>query len=111
MSYQRVHISEAKFSIQRYSISYSNRKLQRILDHWQPQGKEVVLGDLVLQQNILQFLYPACYIHAGSCHTLWLEIALALLISTSIKIIKNEVGCRDDTMPKTVDARRHCEEE
>ena len=32
-------------------------------------------------------------------------------IYTSIKIIKNEVGCRDDTMPKTVDTRRHCEEE
>ena len=30
---------------------------------------------------------------------------------TSIKIIKNEVGCRDDTVPKTVDTRRHCEEE
>ena len=29
---------------------------------------------------------------------------------TSIKIIKNEVGCRDDTVPKTVDTRRHCEE-
>ena len=25
--------------------------------------------------------------------------------------IKNEVGCRDDTVPKTVDTRRHCEEE
>ena len=24
---------------------------------------------------------------------------------------KNEVGCRDDTVPKTVDTRRHCEEE
>ena len=30
---------------------------------------------------------------------------------TSIKIIKNEVGCRDDTVPKTVDTRRHCEED
>ena len=30
---------------------------------------------------------------------------------TSVKIIKNEVGCRDDTVPKTVDTRRHCEEE
>ena len=30
---------------------------------------------------------------------------------TSIKIIKNEVGCRDDTVPKTVDTRSHCEEE
>ena len=25
--------------------------------------------------------------------------------------IKNEVGCRDDTVPKTVGTRRHCEEE
>ena len=25
---------------------------------------------------------------------------------TSVKIIKNEVGCRDDTVPKTVDTRR-----
>ena len=24
---------------------------------------------------------------------------------------KNEVGCRDDTVPKTVNTRRHCEEE
>ena len=30
---------------------------------------------------------------------------------TSVKIIKNEVGCRDDTVPKTVDTRRHCKEE
>ena len=30
---------------------------------------------------------------------------------TSVKIIKNEVGCRDDTMPKTVETRRHCEED
>ena len=32
-------------------------------------------------------------------------------IYTSIKIIKNEVGCRDDAMPKTGDTRRHCEVE
>ena len=25
---------------------------------------------------------------------------------TSVKIIKNEVGCRDDTVPKTVETRR-----
>ena len=31
------------------------------------------------------------------------------LSETSIKIIKNEVGCRDDTVPKTVDTKRHCE--
>ena len=32
-------------------------------------------------------------------------------VITSIKIIKNDVGCRDDTVPKTVDTRRYCEEE
>ena len=26
-------------------------------------------------------------------------------------IIIQVVGCRDDTVPKTVDTRRHCEEE
>ena len=33
------------------------------------------------------------------------------ICETSVKIIKNEVGCMDDTVPKTVDTRRHCEEE
>ena len=32
-------------------------------------------------------------------------------ITTSVKIIKNEEGCRDDTVPKTVETRRHCEED
>ena len=36
---------------------------------------------------------------------------LKKISETSVKIIKNEVGCRDDTVPKTVDTRRHCEEE
>ena len=40
-----------------------------------------------------------------------IKINESALLLTSIKIIKNEVGCRDDTMPKTVDTRRHCEEE
>ena len=30
---------------------------------------------------------------------------------TSVKIIKNEVGCRDETVPKTIETRRHCEED
>ena len=30
---------------------------------------------------------------------------------TSVKIIKNGVGCRDDTVPKTVETRRHYEED
>ena len=44
----------------------------------------------------------------------WLQSRLCLdkkISETSIKIIKNEVGCRDDTMPKTVGTRRYCEEE
>ena len=31
-----------------------------------------------------------------------------MFTSTSVKIIKNEVRCRDDTVPKTVDTRKHC---
>ena len=27
---------------------------------------------------------------------------------TSVKIIKNEIRCRDDTVPKTIDTRSHC---
>ena len=30
---------------------------------------------------------------------------------TNVKIIKNEVGCRDDALPKSVETRRHCEED
>ena len=39
-----------------------------------------------------------------------INLCSALFI-TSVKIIKNEVGCRDDTVPKTVETRRHCEED
>ena len=30
-----------------------------------------------------------------------------MYIATSVKI---EIGCRDDTVPKTIETRRHCEE-
>ena len=39
-----------------------------------------------------------------------LAAIMEILYRTSIKIIKNEIGCRDDTMLKTVDTIRHCEE-
>ena len=47
----------------------------------------------------------ACNFRLG-CHLpcLWLE----KMSETSVKIIKNEVRCRDDTVPKTVDTRKHC---
>ena len=35
-------------------------------------------------------------------------MALGSAEKISIKIIKNEVGCRDDTVPNTGDTRRHC---
>ena len=35
---------------------------------------------------------------------LWLE----KMSETSVKIIKNEVRCRDDTVPKSVGIRKHC---
>ena len=51
-------------------------------------------------------------LYISSCHAngirakAWLREAT---LYTSTKINKNEVGCRDDTVPKTVDTRRHCE--
>ena len=39
------------------------------------------------------------------------DLASEKMSGTSIKIIKNEVGCRDETVPKMFEARRHCEED
>ena len=60
-----------------------------------------------------------CYAHVFPCTCIYMFVfmyrmsleACSMYMYTSVKIIKNEVGCRDDTMPKTVDTRRHCEEE
>ena len=46
-----------------------------------------------------------------SCHMTQSKFFPLFIIPTSVKIIKNEVGCRDDTVPKTVETRRHCEED
>ena len=46
-----------------------------------------------------------------SRNTLYRKPKFLRTLYTSIKIIKNEVGCRDDTVPKTGDIRRHCEVE
>ena len=47
----------------------------------------------------------------SSLHPTSFLMIFILVIYTSVKIIKNEVGCRDDTVPKTVETRRHCEED
>ena len=40
-----------------------------------------------------------------------LEGVSKFVYHTSVKIIKNEIGYRDDTVPKTIETRRHCEED
>ena len=54
----------------------------------------------------------------SSVHVLFLSLVAVetavetmFLSFTSVKIIKNEVGCRDETIPKTIETRRHCEED
>ena len=64
-----------------------------------------VLGMINIEQSSICCHTPLP--SAKSCHYFYLHGTYY----TSIKIIKNEVGCRDDTVPKTVDTRRHCEEE
>ena len=50
-------------------------------------------------------MYGGLGMSAPSLHR---ESTDSMIISkTCIYIIKNEVGCRDDTVPKTVDARRY----
>ena len=53
-----------------------------------------------------------CFVHdqaEGYYH--WSLVSILCLQCVYINKYKNEVGCRDDTVPKTVDTRRHCEEE
>ena len=56
-------------------------------------------------ENIHKRLYSLMYIINDGL------VIVLLNCITSVKIIKNEVGCRDDAVPKTVETRRHCEEE
>ena len=43
---------------------------------------------------------------------LWISIyQYAKFLNSVCLKYKNEVGCRDDTVPKTVDTRRHCKED
>ena len=41
-------------------------------------------------------------------HAIQTRVSFAKRSETSVKIIKNEVRCREDTVPKTVDTRKHC---
>ena len=66
-----------------------------------PEVECVLFLFTTLFSIILSLFYGYLYISMQS-----LISQLCLLI-----VIKNEVGCRDDTVPKTVDTRRHCEED
>ena len=67
---------------------------------------------IVMLQELLNCYHVDIIRVIRVCHFITLHLpGSEIAIYTSIKIIKNEVGCRDDTVPKTVDTRRHCEEE
>ena len=57
-------------------------------------------------RKIAEEVKSTCTLYMGSPYTL-----PSYYTSGYIYKYKNEVGCRDDTVPKTVDTRRHCEEE
>ena len=60
-------------------------------------------------RSITHALYRIHVLGLASEPTAWLAILMAEKMGgTSVKI---EVGCRDDTIPKTVETRRHCEED
>ena len=66
------------------------------------------MSQSVVLFNPLHVVWRMLFSSSGNIQCL---VNFVMTISTSVKIIKNEVGCRDDTVPKTVDTRRHCEEE
>ena len=49
------------------------------------------------------FIHPQCSMRQIDTYCFFMHLY--------IYKYKNEVGCRDDTMPKTGDTRRHCEVE
>ena len=66
-----------------------------------------------LSLPLLPFPFYMCtYMYAEPQRVHWISQSLCTTMTTlQVKIIKNEVGCRDDTVPKTGDTRRHCEVE
>ena len=52
---------------------------------------------------------PVRYVGLRACT--FVNIRPHLYVWSYIYKYKKEVGCKDDTVPKTVDTRRHCEEE
>ena len=55
---------------------------------------------------IAHALYRALSWLASEPTASWPYLWLKKMSGTSVKIIKNEVGCRDDAMPKTVETRK-----
>ena len=61
---------------------------------------------LVCIWSDIGLLYGVFPYTLAAFHSSWSSIC----IYTSVKIIKNEVGYRDDTVPKTIETRRQCED-
>ena len=60
---------------------------------------------------VTTLLQALLVIHEGQGNESEYTTTSSYCTGTSLKIIKNEVGCRDDTVPKPVETRRHCEED
>ena len=75
------------------------------------QESMVTLYSIQMTNHSFVELATYDYLYVVGFTTVSWTITSTTLIYTSVKIIKNEVGCRDDTMPKTVETRRHCEED
>ena len=61
-----------------------------------------------LEQNELMVAYGYSY-YAGTPWTV--GHCKGKVFYTRVKIIINEVGCKNDTVPKTVATRKHCKED
>ena len=64
--------------------------------------------------SIIKEMISQGMVVAGMCMCIHCYACVCVLMHASIIMYKcneNEVGCRDDTVPKTVETRRHYEED
>ena len=63
-----------------------------------------------LLQQFLARCHPYILLRFLHLYTIQSRLSLHKKVKQVLKIIKNEVGCRDDTVPKIIATRRHCKE-
>ena len=106
--------TELKITPQKSSFSHSHIHVHvhvhvRVHVHVHVHVYMCPLG-LFLVSCILCTVEPLNNGHIGIDHFVHYR-EVVLFQRQNVYKYKNEVGCRDDTVPKTVDTRRHCEEE